>query len=148
MLTAERFMASTVMLNVGPPLLLLVSQVPQRIPVHFEGSGPIAHQAVEEIRRESVVAGGDRRVGGEDGGVGHRLAGFFQRVARGYQLAQSLQAGESGVALVHVVDGGFDARSAQGADAADAQDQLLQEPGVLPTAVEPGRNLAVLAAIL
>ncbi len=62
---------------------------------------------------------------GEDGLGANLLEGVFERGAFGHQLARLLHEHERGVALVEVPDGRVDAQLAQGADAADAQDELL-----------------------
>ena len=66
----------------------------------------------------------------------HRLDGRLERQPAGHELADALEAEEPRVALVHVEHVGLQAERAQGADAADAEHDLLAQAVVLVAAVE------------
>ena len=103
---------------------------------------------LDQVEREGIVAGGHRRVGGEDG----RLAHLFERVVEARavldELADALQHDERRVPFVEVPDGRLDAHRPQHAHAADAEDDLLLDAGFAVAAVEPGRQLAVPRRVL
>ncbi len=98
----------------------------------------LAEVFLDELAREAVVAGGDRRVGGEDGHPGD-LPG---RLAEGepfgfHQVAAHLQPGEGAVAFVEVEDRGVDPHRLDRPDAADPEEQLLADPDPGVAAIEP-----------
>ena len=85
---------------------------------------------------EDLVAGGDGRVGGEDGGgldVRDRVVG---RHAVLDERADALDREEGGVALVHVEDVRVDAERLERTDAADAEQQLLADAVLAVAGVE------------
>ena len=103
---------------------------------------------VDQLGREAIVAGVDRRVGGEDRALGD-LLGAGPEVGAGQLHAQAgvLQGGERAVAFVEVQPTPVDAGGAQGADAAHAQQQLLADADALVAEVEAGGELAVLLGV-
>ncbi|CAM5270181.1 hypothetical protein SANTM175S_02493 [Streptomyces antimycoticus] len=115
--------------------------------------GVVTEVAGDQLAVEAVDTGGHGGVGGEDGPGPHRLMGGVEAGAAGDQFADALQALESGVALVGVEHLGFGvagepAVRAQGADAADAQQHLLEQPVLAAAAVEPVGDLALAVAVL
>ena len=102
----------------------------------------------DEVRREPIVPGGDRRVRGEDGAVGDFAEGFVEREAVvAHPLANHFERRERAVAFVEVIDAGHDVERAERLHAADAEHQLLADAGSHVAAVEPRRQLAVLRAV-
>jgi hypothetical protein len=59
---------------------------------------------LDEMEREGVVAGGHRRMCGEDGGAPHVLERRLEGPAALAVIADALQHYESGVPFVEVVD--------------------------------------------
>ena len=106
-----------------------------------QGLADLAEVLLHQRGREPVVAGGHRRVGGEDRhrrDVAHHLA---ERQAGRLDLpADHLQRREGAVPLVEVQHRGGDLQGVQGPDAADAQEQLLADAGPGIAAVEPRRQ--------
>ena len=103
---------------------------------------------VDQLGREAVVARVDRRVRGE-----HRVlrdllgAGAEVRAGLLHQEARVLEGGEGAVPLVEVQAAPVDARGAQRADAAHAQEQLLPDADALVAEVEAGGQLPVLLRV-
>ena len=92
--------------------------------------------AADQRGAEDLVAGGDGRVGGEDGGgldVRDRVVG---RHAVLDERADALDREEGGVALVHVEDVRVDAERLERTDAADAEQQLLADAVLAVAGVE------------
>ena len=85
-------------------------------------------------------------MGSKDSVPGDLLAGILERAPGRDKLAHPLEDGESCVTLVHVVGGRVDTDAAQRPDAADAQDELLDDAGAQVAAVEPGGERAILGA--
>ena len=112
---------------------------------HADLLAPGAEVAVHQLEREAVDAGGHGRVGGEDAARPHGLDGL--RVAEAlvdHELADALEPQEAGVPLVRVEHLGPDPDGLQGADTADAEQDLLPQPvlGVAPVqAVGDGPHL-------
>ncbi len=102
---------------------------------------------------EAVDTGGDGRVRREDRRRADGLEGLVEgQAVVADELGDALDAEEAGVALVGVVDlrrrGAGQARpQAQGAHAADAEEQLLLEAGVAAAAVERLGDLAGLLVV-
>jgi len=95
-----------------------------------------------EFRREAVVSGRDRGMGGEHARGGHQFQGGFEgELVDLHEVADALQADEGGVALVHVDDLGAKAERGQGADAADAEQDFLPQAHFQAAAVEAGGDL-------
>ncbi len=109
----------------------------------------LAQVLLHQRGREPVVAGGHRRVGGEDRhgrDVAHHLA---ERQAARHDLpADHLQRRECAVPLVEVHHRGGDLQRVQGPQPADAQEQLLADAGPGIAAVEPRRQRPVRVAVL
>jgi len=82
---------------------------------------------LDQIRREPIVARVDRRVRGEDRRLRHVLR-HRPEVRAGFLHAQTcvLERGESAVAFVEMKPAPVDARGAQGADAAHAQEEFCR----------------------
>ena len=95
------------------------------------------HLLDEEGRDEAVVAGRHRRVRGEDTLCADPRLGVRVRHARRQALAQQFEYHEGAMALVEVIDAGFDTEGAQQAQAADAEDDLLPEAHSAVALVEP-----------
>ena len=79
-----------------------------------------------------------------------RTAGqrVLERQALIEELVDALQHHEAGVALVQVPHRGIEAEGAQGADAADAQDDLLLDAGLAIAAVQARGQLAIPGRVL
>ncbi len=114
------------------------------------GQGGVAAEVTgDQLPVEAVDAGGDGRVGGEDGagpdgfeGVGEAEAGVG-----GGEFGDPFEAEEAGVALVGVEHLGLGvageaAVGADGTDAADAEQYFLQQPVFAAAAVEPVGDVA------
>ncbi len=67
--------------------------------------------------------------------------------SRAIRRADPFERGEGGVTLVEVQDVGVEPESSEGADTADAQNELLLDAGLLVAAVEPRRDPAVGPAV-
>ena len=102
----------------------------------------------DEVKRERVVAGRHRRVCREDRGLPDLFERFVEVRPAVDQLANPLQNHEGGMALVQVKDRRFDAERAQGANAADAEDDFLLDARLAIAAVQPRRQLAVPGRVL
>ena len=131
-----------------PPILLVVPEAPQPLLVGAQSGGPPGGELAEEVPGESVVASGNRSVGSKDSVPGDLLAGILERAPSRDKLAHPLEDGESCVTLVHVVGGRVDTDAAQRPDAADAQDELLDDAGAQVAAVEPGGERAIFGGVL
>ena len=128
------FSASTVMPNGS---LSFVGLLPAQAEEAAGRSMPMLRHVVAEVLLdhgdgEDVVAGRHRRVRREAGAGLHRLGG--RRRSRSFVLfhqhADALEAAERGVPFVHVADGRALADGPQGANAADAEDDLLLDARV------------------
>ena len=103
---------------------------------------------LDEIRREAIVAGRHRRVGGEDDVRGDDAQRFVRRQALAlHPLPRELERGERAVTFVQVGDARRVAERPQRPRAADAEQQLLADAGPLVAAVEPRRQLAILGRV-
>ena len=103
---------------------------------------------VDQLGREAIVAGVDRRVRREHRALGDLLrAGPEVGAGQLHQQARVLQRREGAVALVQVQAAPVDAGGAQRAHAAHAQQQLLADADALVAEVEAGRELAVLLGV-
>ena len=110
----------------------------------------LAEDGVHLVEAELVVAGGHRRVGGEDalvGDLGDILFGRLGERRAVEVLLQQADAEQRGVALVHVVDLGLDAERLQQRDAAEAEHGLLAEAVVGVAAVEVVGEAAVVGVV-
>ena len=87
--------------------------------------------------REAVDPGRHRRVGGEDAPGPHGFDRLGERQALAHELADPLQPEEAGVPLVGVEHLRLEAQRLQGADAADAEEDLLADAVLGVAAVEP-----------
>ena len=103
----------------------------------------------DQVAREAVDAGRHGRVRREDHAGAGRLQRLVEReLLRLHELADALEAEEAGVALVGVEHLGLRcpgdaAEGAQRAYAADAEQQLLLQPVLAATAVEPVGDIAL-----
>jgi hypothetical protein len=113
-----------------------------------ESARVLAAVAHHEVGCERVMAGGNRRVGGEYRGCRNCFAGRGERDATVGELTHQLDAEERGVAFVHVPGGRRDPERAQRAHAADAEDHLLLDAGVVVPAVELVGDRAVRLRVL
>ena len=85
----------------------------------------------------------------EDGGAADERLGLVEReAAAGHRLGDALRAEERGVALVHVRAGDLEAERLDGAQAADAEQDLLAEAVELVSAVELAGDAAQLGRVL
>ena len=100
------------------------------------------------VEGEGVVAGGHRRVRGEDRALADAGQRVLERQALLEELVDALQHDEAGVAFVQVPHRGIEAEGAHGADAADAQDDLLLDARLAIAAVEARRQLAIPGRVL
>ena len=100
----------------------------------------VAEVAVDHLGREDVVTGRHGRVAREDGIRPNPAGCFIACEAFKRMLAQALQQVERGMPLVGVPVVRLDAERAQRAYAADPKDDLLPEPVLEITTVEPRRN--------
>ncbi len=90
----------------------------------------------DQVRVEALVAGGDRRVDGEDAVGADSIQGLVQGHALGDESPRALHQQEGGVALVEVPDRGLDAEGLERPDAARAEHQLLVEAHLAAANVE------------
>ena len=103
---------------------------------------------VDQLGREAIVAGVDRRVGREHRALRDLLrAGPEVGAGQLHEQARVLQRRERAVPLVQVQPAPVDAGRAQRAHAAHAQQQLLADADALVAEVEPGGELAVLLGV-
>ena len=111
----------------------------------------VASVSATWLRGVGVVARGDRRVGGEDRLPAADLQRGGQRPGPAVVAPRELERHERRVALVEVHEPGLDPHRLQRADAADAEQHVLRQPGVLVADVEaagdPARGLRVLRAL-
>ena len=97
---------------------------------------------------EAVVPGGDRRVRGEHGVLGHFAQAFVERHAVFlHPLADRFQRGEHAVPLVEMIDAGRNAQRLERPDAADPQHHLLANAHAVVAAVKPAGEFAIFRAI-
>src|SRR5208337_1358934 len=99
--------------------------------------GIISEVLLDERRRETVKAGGHRRVGGEEiprSGDGQRdfegLPGLF------HETAGALQYSEGRVPFVQVTDFWFDAERAEQPPSANPEQQFLLEAQLRPAPIQ------------
>ena len=110
---------------------------------------PAARQVLfDEVELERIVTGWHRRVCREDGGAADRVERGIERRASLQVLADPLQRDERGVALVEMPHRRRDAQRPQGADAADAEDDLLLDARLPVPAVEARRQFTVPRGVL
>ena len=95
-----------------------------------------AGDAPDEVGREALVAGRDRRVDREDAVGADAVQGVVERRAGRDVLPGALREQERRVALVEVPDRRLDAERPQRPDPADAEDELLVEPHLAAADVE------------
>ena len=111
---------------------------------HFVGRGAQSilqgfKIGLDQLGREFIMAGGNRGVGGEDGGPGHDFQGGFQvDLVSFHAVVQPLQAAKGRMAFVHVAHLWPDFQRFQGPHAANAQKNFLGQPYVGFAAVQPG----------
>ena len=124
---------------------------------HAGGRAVAREVLLDEVAREPVDAGRDRGVRGEHGaGAGDLERGVeveLRAVGVDGELADPLEAEEARVALVGVEDLGLGGAGdpgvgTEGADAADAEQQLLEQPVLGGAAVQPVGHVAELAGVL
>ncbi len=97
---------------------------------------------------ETIVAGGNGRVRGEDDFAGDsRNRGVEADAFLLHAHANRFQHGEGAVAFVQVEDAGRDAQGLESAQAADAEQQFLANADAQVAAIEPRRELAILRSI-
>ena len=94
------------------------------------------------------MAGGDGRVRREDRCVTHRGERIVEAHAFGDELVNPLQDHERRVPFVQMPDRRRNAERAQRANAADAQDDFLLQPGLAIAAVQAGREVAIPRRVL
>ncbi len=114
------------------------AELEQLCRLHVRRAEPSVQRPRDELAPEDLVAGGDRRVDREDGVAPHppkRLAGGEPRLGS-HELAGPLDEQEGRVPLVQMPDRRLDAERTQGANAADAEDQLLAEAHLPPADVQ------------
>ena len=92
---------------------------------------------------EAVIAGGDRRVGGEDAGVGDAADGGREIDAAARETGDAFEGGEGGVAFVHVNDSRGLADGIEGDQSADAEENFLPDAVFAVAAVEVMSEQAV-----
>ena len=113
----------------------------ERLPQGAEG-------LLDEVAVEPVVAGLDRRVGGEDGLGLDAAEGFREIDLVGDHLRPGhLQEGEGAVPLVEMDHARPDAEQGQGAYAPHAEDELLPDADARVRLVKPPREFAVLFGV-
>src|SRR5579884_846110 len=89
------------------------------------------------------MPGRNRRMGGEDAGLSHRLRRFLKTLAGGHPLSDSLQHLEGGMPLVAMPDVRTDAEGAQQTNPADPENDFLTNSKLLISAVEPGGEFSI-----
>ena len=109
--------------------------------------------ALDQRGVEAVDAGRDRGVGREDGAGAHHLERLGEGQPVTDQVADALEPEEAGVPLVGVEDLRFAGAGEvgvqlDGADAADAEQQLLQQAVLAAAAVQPVGDAAQLFVVL
>ena len=109
----------------------------------------VAEVLLDDVHGEGVVARGHGGVRGEAGAGFH---GFERRREVEFLFfhhrADAFETAEGGVPFVHVANGGVLAEGLEGANAADAEDDLLLDAGLLVAAVELGGDAAIFLAVL
>jgi hypothetical protein len=131
----------------GPPGLFLVAETPQLLSWDAEALRPGGGELFEHLRGEGIVAGGNRCMGREYRVSGYFLAGLVEVSSSGDHLPNSFEDAESGVALVHVINGWFVTGGPQCPHATDAQNKLLSYAGAVISTVESGGQCAILGSI-
>ena len=127
---------------------ILASQAEELVTGKAELFVVLAEELLQQFGGEMVDAGLHRCVRGEDVAGADDLAGLGEGdVALVHQQADALQRQEGGMPFVHVADIGDDPQGAQGADAADAQQDLLDHAHLLVADVELGGDQAVLGRV-
>ncbi len=124
------------------------AEADEALAVDAERFAQRAEVLVDESGGEAVVPGRDRRVRREDD-LRRDAAERFPGVDAfdDHALADELERGERAVALVEMEHAGRDAERRQGADAADAEQQLLPDADAVVAAVEPRRQLPILGLV-
>jgi hypothetical protein len=123
------------------------AQAHELLPLDPQVVTAFAEIVPDHVLGEMVVAGGHGGVGGEYGVGRHRLQGGVEGQPALHLAADALQHQEGGVTLVDVKGRGLDPQGLQGAHAADAQDDLLLDAGVLVAAIELVGDVAVLRPV-
>src|SRR4029450_947939 len=101
---------------------------------------------LDAVERKRIMTCGDRRVGREDRRCPDGREGFVEIQSLCDVFVDALQDNESGMPFVQVPYGRRDAQSAQGADAADTEEDFLLETRFAIAAVEPRRAAARLTS--
>ena len=116
-----------------------------------ERAGDLGQRLRDLLGRVGVVARRDRRVRGEDRARAGDLQRGAQRTVAAVLAPRELERDERRVALVEVHDPGLDPDRLERAHAADAEQHVLGEAGVLVADVQargdPARGLRVLRAL-
>ena len=124
------------------------AHVDQLVHVEVHELGVGAQVLADVVAVEGVVAGGHRRVGGEDVAGAGGGAGRVQVEAVVVHQAPDLLDGQEGrVSLVEVADVRRDAHRREGPQAAHAEQDLLAYAGVLVAAVEVAGDGTVLVVV-
>ena len=120
----------------------------ERVHVEPEVADERGEHAGDLRGRVGVVAGGHRRVGGEDRALARGGQGVLARHAVLGRRAGDLQPGQRRMALVEVDDAGLHAERVQHAHAADAEQRVLPQPDLGVADVKPRGDPAVRDAVL
>ena len=115
------------------------------VPRNAQARIVIAEIAVHQIRVEPVDASRHRCVGGEHVSCRGRLTGLGEgQAVLFHQQPHPLQGQKGRMSLVHVAYGGSQIQRLQGADATDAQEDLLADAHVVVAAIELVRDIPIL----
>jgi len=135
-------------------LLVRILRVPAAVADELvAGKAQLLVEAVEvlfhELRIEDVDPRRHRRMGREDGPRPDEFERLLEREAvPPHGVPDPLEGQEGGVPLVHMADGRLDPQGAEGAQAADAEDDLLLDARLLVSAVELVGDLAIARLVL
>ncbi len=128
---------------------VLPPQCQEDLPGQAEIRGVLLEISGHELRRKTVVAGGDRGMRGEDGTLGDHFQGRLEgQPLVGHEGADALQPREGRMPLVHVDDPRRQPHGAEGLDAADAEQVLLHEPHLQVAPVELRSQVPAFGGIL
>jgi len=127
---------------------IFASEGEEAFEVEAEGVVEVLEIMRDEGGRETVDAGGDGSVSGEDVPGGGSLA----RLIEGEGVSEAEQASafegqEGGMAFVHVADGGFDTECGERADASDTEDDFLADAHVMVAEIETAGDVAVVVGV-